>query len=67
MPKPGFGLWTMELRGTGGNPAVVRICRENEMATNTQEGKALMWTGAIVAAIVVLALIAFYSGMIPTN
>ncbi len=67
MPEQDFGFWTMELRGTGINPAVARICREIEMATNTQETKALMWTGAIVAAIVVLALIAFYSGLIPTS
>lgn len=33
------------------------------MATNSQETRALVWTGSILAAIVVLGLIAYYGGM----
>lgn len=34
------------------------------MATNSQETRALIWTGSILAAIVVLGLIAYYGGML---
>ena len=33
------------------------------MDTQTPESRALMWTGTIVAAIVAVTLIAYYSGM----
>lgn len=33
------------------------------MATNSQETRALLWTGSILVAIVVLGLIAYYGGM----
>lgn len=35
------------------------------MNTNSPESRALIWTGSIIAGIVVLSLIAFYGGMIP--
>jgi len=35
------------------------------MNTNSPESRALIWTGSIIGAIVVLELIAFYGGMIP--
>lgn len=35
------------------------------MDTHSPESRALIWTGSIIAAIVVLALIAYYGGMIP--
>ncbi len=34
------------------------------MDTHTPESRALLWTGSIVAAIVVLALVAYYGGLI---
>lgn len=35
------------------------------MDTHTPESRALIWTGSIIAAIVVLTVIAFYGGIIP--
>ena len=34
------------------------------MATQSPESRALIWTGSIVAAIVVVTLIAYYGGML---
>lgn len=34
------------------------------MAANTQETRALIWTGSILAAIIMLGLIAYYGGFI---
>lgn len=37
------------------------------MDTHSPDTKALIWTGSIIAAIVVLALIAFYGGLVPVS
>ena len=37
---------------------------EADMDTHSPESRALLWTGSIIAAIVILALIAFYGGII---
>jgi hypothetical protein len=44
-----------------------RIGKEADMDTHSPDSRALIWTGAIIAAIIVLALIGYYGGMFPVQ
>jgi hypothetical protein len=62
-----FGLRFATSRGSRRAQTGPRTGREAEMDTHSPDTKALIWTGSIVAAIVVLALIAFYGGLVPVS